>query len=103
VSRFKTPSSAGWITSYTWIGEPEFLGTDSVDLDSWRWQAEAACRGADSEAFFETESSADRHYLAGICRPCPVREACLAHALDRDEHGWWGGTTRSERRRMKGD
>lgn len=32
-----------------------------------------------------------------ICRPCPVRSACLQYALDHQEHGIWGGLTVDER------
>ncbi|NEB74667.1 WhiB family transcriptional regulator [Streptomyces sp. SID14478] len=36
-----------------------------------------------------------------ICKPCPVRTECLAHALDhRIEHGMWGGMTERERRAL---
>lgn len=38
-----------------------------------------------------------------LCGTCPVREACLAWALeDREPHGVWGGATVKERRRMRG-
>ena len=36
-----------------------------------------------------------------ICAACPVREACLEHALAvREKHGVWGGLTERERRRV---
>ena len=32
---------------------------------------------------------------------CPVREACLEHAIAvREKHGVWGGLTARERRRL---
>lgn len=35
-----------------------------------------------------------------ICSGCPVREACLEHALAvREPQGMWGGLTARERRR----
>lgn len=37
-----------------------------------------------------------------ICNVCPVREACLEHALAAPEiHGVWGGTSERERRRIR--
>jgi len=36
-----------------------------------------------------------------LCRTCPVRLACLEHALSEGEHyGIWGGATPDERRRL---
>ena len=36
-----------------------------------------------------------------ICSTCPVREACLEHALSaREREGIWGGATERERRRI---
>lgn len=36
-----------------------------------------------------------------VCGVCPVREACLEHALgSREREGVWGGATERERRRI---
>jgi WhiB family redox-sensing transcriptional regulator len=36
-----------------------------------------------------------------VCDQCPVREACLEHALSvREKDGVWGGCTERERRRI---
>jgi WhiB family redox-sensing transcriptional regulator len=36
-----------------------------------------------------------------VCAQCPVREACLEHALSvREKDGVWGGCTERERRRI---
>ncbi|RLU99341.1 WhiB family transcriptional regulator [Streptomyces griseocarneus] len=49
------------------------------------------CRSYDPEVFF-AESPADVEYAKSLCRTCPLREACLAGALDRREPwGVWGG------------
>lgn len=38
-----------------------------------------------------------------VCRACPVQDRCLAYALERNEReGIWGGTTPSQRERMRG-
>jgi WhiB family transcriptional regulator, redox-sensing transcriptional regulator len=69
------------------------------------WRDDAACLGTDPEAYFphgagERPSPAVR----ATCRDCPVREPCLETALavrDTDDHGYWGGMTRMQRRRER--
>lgn len=70
----------------------------------WGWQDEAACAGIGLDVWFapEREQAADRaereEYAKRICGVCPVRDACLAHALNYDErYGIWGGLTEEER------
>jgi WhiB family transcriptional regulator, redox-sensing transcriptional regulator len=49
------------------------------------------CRVNDPELWF-AESPADVEFAKALCRTCPVREACLAGALERREPwGVWGG------------
>ncbi|MDQ1289402.1 MAG: WhiB family transcriptional regulator, redox-sensing transcriptional regulator [Actinomycetota bacterium] len=49
------------------------------------------CRANDAELWF-AESPADVEFAKALCRSCPVREACLAGAIDRREPwGVWGG------------
>lgn len=49
------------------------------------------CRSNDPELFF-AESPADVEYAKSLCQSCPVRDECLAGALDRREPwGVWGG------------
>jgi len=52
---------------------------------------ELPCRLVDPEVFF-AESPADVENAKALCRSCPVREVCLAGALERHEPwGVWGG------------
>lgn len=37
-----------------------------------------------------------------VCARCPVWEACLTEALERGEHGVWGGTSPHQRSRAGG-
>lgn len=64
------------------------------------WQNRAACRGVDTDIFFPaTDEEAEP--AKEICGVCPVREACLEHALvAREREGVWGGATERERRRI---
>lgn len=49
------------------------------------------CRENDPELFF-AELPADVEYAKTLCHNCPVRLACLAGALERQEPwGVWGG------------
>ena len=64
------------------------------------WRLAAACRGADVEAFY-SELEDDVQAALRICASCPVREACLDHAMSRGEaFGVWGGVTETARRRV---
>ncbi|MEV6133110.1 WhiB family transcriptional regulator [Streptomyces violaceusniger] len=60
------------------------------------------CR-ADPELFFSTKED-DRKEAQLLCGPCPVREQCLAWALDnpsKTHYGVWAGTTRNDRSRLR--
>jgi WhiB family transcriptional regulator, redox-sensing transcriptional regulator len=64
------------------------------------WMAQSKCRNMDPAIFFPGDGvgvqAAQR-----ICFECPVKDACLEHALaDRVDHGVWGGTSERERRRI---
>ncbi|MFJ6618390.1 WhiB family transcriptional regulator [Kitasatospora sp. NPDC091335] len=49
------------------------------------------CRAFDPEVFF-AETPADVEYAKSLCGTCPVKETCLAGALERREPwGVWGG------------
>jgi WhiB family redox-sensing transcriptional regulator len=49
------------------------------------------CRINDPELFF-AESPADVEFAKALCLTCPVRDECLAGALERQEPwGVWGG------------
>ncbi|MFD3558057.1 WhiB family transcriptional regulator [Streptomyces sp. NPDC058686] len=67
----------------------------------------AACREADPALFFPTTPAGehqDSQVAAAktLCRGCPMRQACLTHALEFSEgEGIWGGFTSRERRRLR--
>lgn len=69
----------------------------NVDLDVPDFPT-AACIGADPDLFYPEEAKPARAAKA-LCSGCPVREACLQWALDRNDHnGVWGGLTGKERK-----
>ena len=44
----------------------------------------------------------DRASALSLCRACPIRLACLDHALEQPEHfGIWGGYTAETRVKMR--
>ena len=64
------------------------------------WFSQAKCRNMDPAVFFPSDGMGVQ-VAQRICAECPVRVACLEHALaDRVEHGVWGGTSERERRRI---
>lgn len=49
------------------------------------------CRSHDPELWF-AEHTAQVEQAKGLCRTCPIREGCLAGAIERQEPwGVWGG------------
>lgn len=65
------------------------------------WRTKAACRNLDVEVFFP-DSEADAGPALSVCATCPVRNECLDWAIATRQHdGIWGGTTESERKRIR--
>jgi WhiB family redox-sensing transcriptional regulator len=72
------------------ILEPLSLG-DLHDQASHCDDDALPCRVLDPELWF-AESPADVEQAKALCQQCPVRETCLASALERREPwGVWGG------------
>ncbi len=60
-------------------------------LDRPAQRATIPCRAHDAELWF-AESPADVEQAKALCLDCPVRDACLAGAIERREPwGVWGG------------
>jgi WhiB family redox-sensing transcriptional regulator len=74
------------------------------------WRQHAACRGIDPDIFYPLDEDNDGEGVEDVgigegakqvCLACPVRQACLEHALtSRETEGVWGGASERERRRM---
>lgn len=70
------------------------------------WRDDAACQDADPDLFFPIGTTGPTLYQIDeakrICLACPVRERCLAWALEVGAaSGIWGGTTEDERRALR--
>lgn len=75
--------------------------------DEWAWQEKANCRDEDNSLFFlepKVRGQVKRRQeqaAKAVCKPCPVINECLAHALKAPEHfGVWGGMSVEERQRI---
>jgi len=80
---------------------------DSVHkMPPGEWAQRGACRDRqfDPEWWWPTSRDGDwgNRMALAICRTlCPVRDACLAHAIDQAEDaGIWGGMSTEQRRQM---
>lgn len=64
------------------------------------WKDQAACLDADPDLFVGDDvTPIERERAVAICHGCPVREECLAYALDtRQMFGIWGGLDERQRR-----
>lgn len=86
-------------------GDPAELVAELVELSHRpQWQAQAACRGMGTAAWFPSQGERGADAQA-VCGRCPVTAACLAAALANSstghDYGIWGGTTARERRAMR--
>lgn len=82
---------------------PEVLPMSRVDRPvpaPPRWTGKAACAdtGTDADFFPLDEDGHDARPAKAVCAGCPVREVCLAYALDWGmAAGIWGGLSTRDR------
>lgn len=81
------------------------MSVPAASYDSTAWRELAACRRYDPELFFPIgkagRARAEIQRAKAVCAGCPVRQRCLAFALDtHQEYGIWGGYDEDERRAM---
>jgi WhiB family redox-sensing transcriptional regulator len=77
----------------------------SISGKHMQWMDDGACNGTpDWELFFADERAKRRGLPAEVppeidpfCQSCEVRITCLNWALEHDEDGVWGGTTKQQR------
>src|SRR5919112_6396776 len=62
------------------------------------WVDQALCASEPGDWFPDLSRPVDLTSEREVCGRCPVRQACLAYALDAGEpYGIWGGLTTNER------
>jgi WhiB family redox-sensing transcriptional regulator len=98
-SRWPSPWGAGQEA----VRPPSLSATALPEDEEWRHRA--ACAGNPTNLFFPVGTSRDAidqtEEAKAVCRPCPVRQACLAFALDTGQsEGVWGGLSEGERRAL---
>ncbi len=92
-------------SSITWLGDPADLAVAIEDLAELLhrpdWHADAACRDRPARWWFPEHGDTAEN-ARPICSTCPVRQPCLEAGLaDVNAQGVWGGTTVTERRRLR--
>jgi len=65
------------------------------------WKEQALCAQVDPELFYPEEGGSGRE-AKFICSRCPVRAECLEASID-EVHGYWAGTSPTERKLMRRD
>ena len=66
------------------------------------WWRHAACRGSDPEMFHPARGDYEGTNAAlAVCQTCPVKDDCLAYAMNnREMQGVWGGLSANQRKRL---
>jgi WhiB family redox-sensing transcriptional regulator len=73
-------------------------GRQQPRVPSMPWAVRAACQAHDPEGWIDDRPGRPTAAARAVCAACPVRAACLAHALAYEEPwGMWGGRTTRER------
>ena len=99
--------SAAWMMSVHSenVEEPDPLAVLAQLINRPAWHQQAACRGGDPALFVQDRvPPLKRHTRAAqaYCATCPVREQCVASALEAPwVVGVWGGTTAKGRKQMR--
>jgi WhiB family transcriptional regulator, redox-sensing transcriptional regulator len=65
------------------------------------WQNAAACAGTETPAHWFPHDVVLARPALDVCDVCPVVTDCLDFALHHRVHGIWGGTTDTQRRRIR--
>lgn len=73
------------------------VGPPALDLE---WMNQASCASVGGDSWFPEKGGSTREPKK-LCLRCPVREACLAHALAAGLcDGVWGGLSPRQRRQL---
>lgn len=85
----------GIVLKHTW----EIYGDRYPDF----WSKGVAPCSADPDTMFPEGRHTQQKELqvTKVCKGCPYIQECLQFALENDEWGVWGGTTREQRKVMR--
>jgi hypothetical protein len=64
-----------------------------------KWRQHAACKGKPLDWFYRVSDGHPYYEARHVCAKCPVQLECLEANL-KEDHGFFGGTTPKERRRI---
>ena len=62
-------------------------------MDQHEWKDNAACKGYDTNLFFDIYEEEPQHRPAidAVCAGCPVARQCFAVGVSQKDWGVWGG------------
>ena len=83
------------------VGSSRGPSWQEEDIIDYSWQKDAACKGMDINLFYIGQGKKISQEVVEACNSCPVAEACLQHALEREEYGYWSSTNASQRIKMR--
>ena len=67
-----------------------------------RFTGREPCRSTDPEAFYpEVFSPEHDRAIREICEWCPMREPCADWGMRHETHGYWGGLSPADRRKIR--
>lgn len=77
-----------------------------MSADRYAWMDNALCAQVGGDEWTEGLAGGGSQTAKRICRACPVRAACAAHATALEDYdgaairGVWGGRTQNQRRQQ---
>jgi len=70
---------------------------ENQEVIDYSWQTKAICKDVPTDLFYPGRGMLVSKVIKDKCAVCPVRYACLEHALKYEAYGYWGGTTEKDR------
>jgi len=93
-----TPELVGFLMDPDAVDGP--MGLEEL-IHRPQWMVAAACRDEPTSTFF-IERGGSMARARALCAGCAVRGECIEYAMaDEDIDGWWAGTSRRERARLR--
>lgn len=66
------------------------------------WERQGKCKEVGPHVMYPSADTGDQSRARAVCADCPVREACLLHAIGvNEQHGTWGGLGEEPRKRLR--